>query len=255
MPIPLAIPIAMTAGGYIATAFQRAAANKALEQSLGRLPGVPKPMAKMAGMASTLLNARMPGAAQAERNINQTQANQIANAQRTSASSNDLLLAGAAAAGQAGQAYNQLQQQEAADYQRRYGNYVNAQQMDYQASIQDYQNRMQDMQNRMQIEGAINQNKQANWGDLSNLGMAGLNLAAAKPSMFGKGLWGGTGAGSSIDLTNPSTGMTSRSSLQTPNNFLSMGYGQQQPYNWFPSNALSQGYGQQPAYSWMNQGR
>jgi hypothetical protein len=162
MPIPLAIPIAMSAAGVIGSFITRAQANKKLR---GQLESMPKPE-KMAGLAQTLLNARMPGAARAEQNIFQAQANQMAQAQRAATSGNQLLLAGAGAAGQTGQALGQLQQQEAANYDQRLQNLQQAKQA-------DYANSMQEMQSRMQIEGAIQQNKQATFGELTNLGLEG----------------------------------------------------------------------------------
>ena len=179
MPIPLAIPIAMAAAGQIGSMIQRGQANKKLKQALADLPKAPQ----QAGLAQTLLNARAPGAARAEQNIFQSQANQMAQAQRGATSGNQLMLAGAAAAGQTGQALGQLQQQEEAGYGQRLANLQQAQQA-------DYSNAMQEMQNRMQIEGAMQENKQAAFGELSNLGMAGLSMAGQNPSMFGKGLLG-----------------------------------------------------------------
>lgn len=179
MPIPLAIPIAMSAAGAIGSMIQRGKANKQLKQALADMPKAPK----MAGLAQTLLNARMPGAARAEQNIFQTQANQMAQAQRAATSGNQLMLAGAAAAGQTGQALGQLQQQEEAGYGQRLQNLQQAQQA-------DYGNAMQEMQNRMQIQGAMQENKQAMFGELMNLGQAGMSMAGKNPDMFGKGLFG-----------------------------------------------------------------
>lgn len=181
MPIPLAIPIALAAGGQVMSMVQRAKANKTLREAMKNMPKAPR----MTGLAQTLLNAKMPGAANIENQLNKTYASQIANMQRGSTSGNQLILGGAGAAGQLNQGLNQLQQADVQDYQRRYQNLDAAQQRDYANSMQEYQT-------QLQLQGAINENQQANWGDLSNLGMAGLNLAASKPSMFGTGLWGQT---------------------------------------------------------------
>jgi len=181
MPIPLAIPIALAAGGQIMTMVQRAKANQTLRDAMKNMPKAPR----MTGLAQTLLNAKMPGAANLETQLNKTYASQIANMQRGATSGNQLILGGAGAAGQLNQGYNQLQQLDAQDYQRRL-QYLNT------AQQSDFANTMQEYQNRLGIQGQINQNQQANWGDMSNLGMAGLNFATSKPSMFGVGLWGET---------------------------------------------------------------
>ena len=179
--MPIILGGALTIGGSVAKALQRAQANRELREAQKNMPK----FTPQAGFAKTLLNARMPGAAQAERNIFQTAANQMANAQRASASGNQLLLAGAGSASQTNQAFNQQQQQEAADYQRRYQNAMAAQQYD------DAQ-KMAEFQRNLDIEGAIAQNRAANAGDVANLGMAGLNFglsAGMKPGSMFKGMF------------------------------------------------------------------
>jgi hypothetical protein len=148
--------------------------------------------AQRLGLAQTLLNARMPGAAAAERNIYQTQANQMANVQRGATSGSDVLLAGAGAAGQAGQAFDQLAQAEMADYQRRYGNLAQAQ--DAQAAEQQrlFEDQLRRYQMQTQFQGAIQENRAATWGDISNLGMGVANLGVS--AMKGSGGDGGNSA-------------------------------------------------------------
>jgi hypothetical protein len=179
MPIPLAIPIALAAGGQIMNMVQRGKANNTLRDALRNMPKAPR----MTGLAQTLLNAKMPGAANLEAQLNKTYASQIANMQRSATSGNQLILGGAGASGQLNQGYNQLQQLDAQDYERRL-QYLNTSQQ------QDFTNSLQEFQNKLGIQGTINQNQSNNWSDLGNLGMAGLNFATSKPSMFGKGLFG-----------------------------------------------------------------
>jgi hypothetical protein len=171
--------------------FQRGKANKELKNLMNTMPQYKEnPLfAQRLGLAQTLLNARMPGAAAAERNIYQTQANQMANVQRGATSGSDVLLAGAGAAGQAGQAFNQLGQAEAADYQRRYGNLAQAQ--DAQAAEQQrvYEDQLRRYQTQAQLQGAIQENRASTWGDIGNLGMsfATMSADAGLNSYLGKG--------------------------------------------------------------------
>jgi hypothetical protein len=153
--------------GSIGKMIGRGRANRELRRLQSEMPQ----WQKQAGMAQTLLNARMPGAAQAERNIYQQEANQLANAQRAATSGNQLLLAGAGATGQANQAFNQLGQAEATDYQRRYGNLTAAQAADYEAAMQQYGL-------KSQIQGAQQENRQNTWGDVAGLGFGVANFAA-----------------------------------------------------------------------------
>lgn len=221
--------------GSIGKMFGRSKANRELEKLLAKRPEY----RNQAGLAQTLLNARMPGAAQAERNIYQQEANQIANAQRGATSGNQLLLAGAGATGMANQAFGQLGQAEAADYQRRYGNVVSAQQQDYEAAMQRYAQ-------EAQIRGAQQENRQNTWGDVSGLGFGFANLAAQ-------------GAFNKVPSTNPqvqsptvgtSTSRTSQlPTTQVPYNWLNASYNTQQPFSSIPSTLLSMGYGGQQPYS------
>lgn len=179
--MPIIIGGALTVGGSIAKALQRAKANRQLREAQKNMPK----FTPQAGFAKTLLNAKMPGYTQAERNIFQNIQNQVANTQRSAANINQLLLGGAKATEMGTQAFNQLQQQDLADYQRRYQNAMAAQQYD------DAQ-KMAEFQRNLDIEGAIAQNRAANAGDVANLGMAGLNFglyAGMKPSSMFKGMF------------------------------------------------------------------
>ena len=186
--MPLVAGLIVGGIGTIGKAIGRAKSNKELRALQARMPK----WKSQEGLAQTLLNARMPGAAQAERNIYQQEANQMAGAQRGSTSANQLLLAGAGATGQANQAFGQLGQMEAGDYQRRYGNLTAAQQADYSAAQQQYGQ-------QAQIQGAINENRQNTWGDVAGLGFATAGLAAQ--GAFG----GGSGARQSLGNSQVST--------------------------------------------------
>jgi hypothetical protein len=189
MPIIVGAGIGLVGG--VGKMFQRGRANKELKNLMNTMPQYKEnPLfAQRLGLAQTLLNARMPGAAAAERNIYQTQANQMANVQRGATSGSDVLLAGAGAAGQAGQAFNQLGQAEAADYQRRYGNLAQAQ--DAQAAEQQrlFEDQLRRYQMQTQLQGAIQENRAATWGDIGNLGMgfATMSADAGLDSVLGTG--------------------------------------------------------------------
>jgi hypothetical protein len=191
MPIIIGAGVGLVGG--IGKMFERGRANRELRGLMKNMPQYKEnPLfAQRLGLAQQLLNARMPGAAAAERNIYQTQANQMANVQRGATSGSDVLLAGAGAAGQAGQAFNQLGQMEAADYQRRYGNLASAQ--DAQAAEQQrvYEDQLRRYQTQAQLQGAIQENRAATFGDIGNLGMGFANMGVAggfNTALAGKGM-------------------------------------------------------------------
>lgn len=197
MPVTLVgLGLGLVSG--IGKGIQRSKSNKQMRELMGRMPQYKENpiFAQRMGLAQTLLNARMPGAAAAERNIYQTQANQMANVQRGATSGSDVLLAGAGAAGQAGQAFNQLGQAEAADYQRRYGNLASAQDAYAQEQQRVYEDQLRRYQMEAQLQGAIQENRAATWGDIGNfgLGVASLGASGGLKDLFGKGGKGGTNA-------------------------------------------------------------
>lgn len=217
--------------GSVGKMIGRGKANKELERLMGEIPAYKN----RAGLAQTLLNARMPGAAAAERNIYQTGANTLGRTQQAATSASDLMQAAAGVQAQQNQAISGINQAELADYQRRYGNLVEAQDADYAAAQRDYAM-------KTQLKGAMQENRQNTWGDISNMGFSLASFAAA--GGFGKG-----------GLQNQTPGLVNKGTTpftvgqQLPSNFLSKGYGIQQPYLNIPSNVLSQGYGYQSPYS------
>lgn len=141
-------------------------------------------------LARTLLNARMPGASSAERNIYGNQANQVANINRNATDSSQALALGAGTQGVTNQAFEQLGDQENQDYQRRYGNVVNEENNKYQDQVRRYGD-------KAQILGAQNENRQNSWTEVSNMGfgLADYGLAANNK---GVGTWDtGNGNGTS----------------------------------------------------------
>ena len=108
--------------------FGRAKANRELKNLMKQDPTYqadPRVM-QMAnqrlGLANTLLNARMPGASAAERNIYTNQANQLAGLNRGATDASQALAVAAGIGGQTNQAFENLGQQEAQDYYRRLEN-------------------------------------------------------------------------------------------------------------------------------------
>ena len=181
--------------GAIGKMIGRGKANRDMNKLLKQDPTYQQnPLAKQRlGLAQALLNARMPGAASAERNIYQTQANQVNRLQNNATDSSQLLALGAAAQGQSNQSFQDLATQEAQDYQRRYGNLVNAQEGVIQEGDKVYQDQVRRFQDLSQVRAAQNANRQNNWGDVSNLGFAGMNfgLQGGFDKLFGGGGGGG----------------------------------------------------------------
>lgn len=182
MPIPIGLAIGLA--GSVAQMVQRGVANKKLSRLMKNDPTYKEnPLVRQRfGLAQSLLNARMPGAASIERNIYGTQGNILSNAQRGATDSNQLLLTGAAAQGQSNQAFENLGLQEAADYQRRFNNYTSSNEALVNEGDKVFGDQVRKFENTLQAEGAKNENTQNTFKDISNAafaltdyGMAGKN--------------------------------------------------------------------------------
>jgi hypothetical protein len=159
--------LAMLGGGLLAKAGGRIIANRKLTELEKNMPKY-----KENALATTLLNARMPGAAQAERNILAEQANMLGKSQQAATSSSDIMQQIGGLQSQTNQAFQGLAGQEAADYQRRYGNYVNEKDKVFADELRQYQT-------KAQLQGARQENMQNTFGDIANLGMGLANFEAA----------------------------------------------------------------------------
>jgi hypothetical protein len=245
MPVTLGM-VGLGLAGSVGKMVGRRKANQELETMLGQIPAYKN----RAGFAQTLLNARMPGAAAAERNVFQSGANTMGRMQQSATSASDLMQAAAGVQSQQNQAISGINQAELADYQRRYGNLVEAQDADYAAAQRDYAT-------KAQLRGAMQENRQNTWGDISNMGfsLASFNAAGGfgkeglqnmfkRKSSQALGLNQGSGG---IGLGDKGT-MPTIGGQQLPSNFLSKGYGIQQPYSNIPSNVLSAGGWAMPVY-------
>jgi hypothetical protein len=177
--------------GGIGSLFGAKRANKRIEQLIKQNPAYQaNPIAQQRmGLASTLLNARMPGAAAAERNIYTNQANAMANVNRNATDSSQALALGAATQGQTNQAFGNLGMQEAQDYQRRYGNLVGAQEGVIQEGDKVHNDSIRRYQDLVSLRGAQNTNTQGAWNSLTNLGLgaASVGMAGGMNQMFGGG--------------------------------------------------------------------
>lgn len=174
--------------GGIGKMFGRGRANRQLKKLMAMNPAYKEnPLARQRlGLAQTLLNARMPGAATAERGIHANQANQVANINRGATDAAQALALSTQAAGQTSDAFTDLGVQEAQDYQRRYQNLEGAQQGVINEQDKVFQDQVRRFQDTAQIQGQMNANRQANWGDLSNLGfsLADMGMSGGFQNMF-----------------------------------------------------------------------
>ena len=169
-----ASPIGMGIGvlGSIGKMISRGQANRDMKSLISRNPAYQEnPLAQQRlSLAQTMLNARMPGSLQAERNIYGSQANQLANVNRNATDASQALAMGAAAQGATNDAFTNLGMQEAGDYQRRYGNLVNAQEGVINEGDKVYQDQVRRYGDETQLRGGIAANRANTWGDVSNLG-------------------------------------------------------------------------------------
>lgn len=177
--------------GGIGSLFGAKRANRRIEQLIKQNPAYKEnPLARQRmGLAQTMLNARMPGAAAAERNIYGTQANTMAQVNRNATDASQVLALAGAAQGQTNQAFSNLGMQEAQDYQRRYGNLVGAQEGVIQEGDKVHNDSVRRYQDLVSLRGAQNANTQGAWNSLTNLGLgaASLGMAGGMGQMFGGG--------------------------------------------------------------------
>lgn len=177
MTLPAALGIAGTAAGIGQSLFrlgtgvaQLASARKyRMERPTYEIP---EEISNQLGLRQQLLNARMPGAQDLERNIMQSQAQSMYNAQQAGGDSASLLAAGAATQGGTNRAMRDLQIREAQDYENRVRGLESAQ--NTMAGFRDKEFQMNEMQPYMEasatrsglIEGGI-QNISSALGDTS----------------------------------------------------------------------------------------
>ena len=127
------------------------------------------------GAVQNAYNGRMAGAANAERNIQAQQGNQLANIGRAATDSSQALALGAASQGQANQASQNLADAEGQNkrglldnLQNAYGTMIGEDRFKYQDMMNKYQI---DMNQQAQLMNTGMQNKQGAVNDLSSLGI------------------------------------------------------------------------------------
>lgn len=177
-----AIGAGLGVAGGIANIFGAHSANKKLQALMLSDPQYSaNPIAQQRlGLASTLLNARAPGAAYQEANIYGNQANTMASVDRNATSGADALAVAAGVQGQTNQAFTNQAEQDAADYQRRLANLTGAQEGVIQEGDKVFQDKTRRFGDQVQIQGAQNANTSNAWKSLSNLGFAGLNFGMSQ---------------------------------------------------------------------------
>ena len=191
--------------GGIGKMIGRAKANKEMRQLMKDDPTyqINPQVQQRLGLAQSLLNARMPGAAAAERNIYGAAGNAMASAQRNATDASQLLALGAGAQGQAQQGFENLGQMEAQDYQRRYGNLVGAQEAMVGEGDKQYQDALRRYGDKAQLQAAIQENRQNTWGDISGMGFGLMDFGMAGGGNMFKGLFGGGGNAAAGAAFNP----------------------------------------------------
>lgn len=190
MPLPL-IGLAIGVGGAVGRLFSRGKANKDMKDLMQQDPTYKEnPLSRQRlALAQTLLNARTPGAVAAERNIYANQANTVSNINRNATDSSQALALATGTQGQANDAFTNLGMNEAQDYQRRYGNYAQAQEGVINEGDKVFQDQVRKFENKVGMQGQINQNRQNSWGEISNLGfgLANFGMSGGFDNMFGGG--------------------------------------------------------------------
>ena len=193
--LPLIAGLAVGAIGAIGKAAGRSKANKELRRLekenpiYSADPRIMQMANQRLGLANSLLNARMPGAASIERNIYTNQANQLGALNRTATDASQALAVASGIGGQTNQSFTDLGIAEAQDYYKRLGIQQQAQQgvMDEATRVESnmFGDQVRRFGDKMAIRGAIQQNRQNTWGDVSNFGFAVANMAAS--GAFGGG--------------------------------------------------------------------
>ena len=173
--------------GGIGKMFGRGKANREMDKLLAKNPVYSEnPLARQRlGLAQTLLNARMPGAAAVERNLFTNQATQLNRLDRGATDASQALAAAAGIGAGTDNSLMQLGVTEAQDYQRRLNNLTNAQEGVIQEGDKVFADQTRRYNDEFAVRGAQQQNRQNNWGDVSNFGFEFANFATKNPGMFG----------------------------------------------------------------------
>jgi len=177
----LLIGLGLGLAGAVGKMFGRKKSNKDLKSLMSSDPSYKEnPLAmQRLGFAKTLLNARMPGAISAEKNILSDSATRFNNVQRNASSGAQAIAAAAGIGGQTDQSLVNLGITETQDYQNRLNNLYRAEQGVIEEGDKVYGDNVRKFGNKAQIMGAINENRQNTWGDISNIGFRLMDFGAA----------------------------------------------------------------------------
>lgn len=118
LPILAIVAAVAAAAKVVGGVIQNSKANKIKPQYTPYQPS--QQVKNQYDLAQQLYQGRMPGAVQEEQNIMKSQANLVANAERSATDSGQLLSIGSLAQGMSNNAYQQLGMDEAQDKYRRY---------------------------------------------------------------------------------------------------------------------------------------
>ena len=190
-PISIGLGLAGTLVGGIGKIASRNQSNKVMGKLLNEDPIYSEnPIAKQrAALARNLMFARMPGAISAEKNIYRNTANAVGNIQRNATDASQAIAAASGAFAQGDQSFGQLQEREAQDFGNRYNRYDNAQEGVIREGDKVFNDQTRRFDNKVNINGAIQENKANNWGDIGNFGGSLMNfgMAGGFKGMFAKG--------------------------------------------------------------------
>lgn len=180
--------------GTVGTIFANISADKArgelaAEQKTDPAYSTSQYATQRYGLASTLLNARMPGAENIERNIYTNEANQEANIEKNATDGSQALAMGAANAGNTNKAFQNLGTQEAQDYYNRLNNYNSANQGMVSEGDKVYQDQARRWQDQVNITMGRNALRQQQGQNLVSLG--GMIGSMGGGSGGGGGMGGG----------------------------------------------------------------
>ena len=152
------------------------------------------------GIVSQLFNARMPGAAEAGRQISTNQANTMNNVNRLATDSSTALALGLASQGQADQSANELAMREGTQKYGLLDNLSNAYQTLIGEGDKVYQDQVRKFTNDVNAKSALRKSSMENFAGFgSDLLSAGITAATGG---LGAGI-GGSAGSMSKNLTNP----------------------------------------------------
>jgi hypothetical protein len=189
LPLAAGIGIASAGVNLLGDIFGLGKSDSAINQMVANMPkrkdsDIPE---KQLAMANALINARMSGAASAERNIYQSGANAMSRIQRGATDPNQVLLGAGAVLGQESEGFEKLGQLEAEDYQKRQQNLMASQQAYQEELDKRYADQLNRFQMEAQLRGQQAANTQSLFGNIGNLGMGLANVfAKASPITPGK---------------------------------------------------------------------